>query len=150
MVKIEFPTHTVKQHKITNVNEVIENQLSFGQRSADWVARQIGSWRFIIMQSALLTLWLILNIVAFVDHWDPYPFILMNLVLSTQAAFTAPIIMMSQGRQAERDRIEAHNDYQVNLNSNEEIKLILAHLEAQNNVLLELKSRLDMQESSND
>jgi len=90
------------------------------------------------VQSIILTLWIVFNILAFINHWDPYPFILLNLFLSLQAAYTAPIIMMSQNRQAERDRLEAHNDYNVNLKAEEEVRLILEHLENQNIALEEI------------
>lgn len=66
-----------------------------GAALADWVAKSVGSWRFIVVQSVLLAIWVILNVMAFIQHWDPYPFILLNLILSFQAAFAAPIIMMS-------------------------------------------------------
>ena len=79
---------------------------------------------------------------AFAKHWDPYPFILMNLLLSTQAAYTAPMIMMSQNRQADKDRLDAHNDYLVNQKAEEEIKTVLAHLDAQNQALTELHRML--------
>jgi uncharacterized membrane protein len=82
-----------------------------------------------------LTGWVILNITAWVNHWDPYPFILMNLVLSLQAAYTAPVIMMSQNRQAARDRLETHNDYLINQKAEEEIRAILSHLAAQDQAL---------------
>jgi uncharacterized membrane protein len=86
-----------------------------GERAADWIAGVVGSWRFILIQSTLLALWLLLNAVAWMQHWDPYPFILLNLVLSFQAAFTAPIIMMAQNRQSAIDRHKAQLDYDVNL-----------------------------------
>ncbi len=86
-----------------------------GEYFADRIAAMVGSWRFILIQSALLLLWLVLNVVAWVGHWDPYPFILLNLVLSFQAAFTAPILMMAQNRQAVIDRHKAQLDYDVNL-----------------------------------
>ncbi len=75
-----------------------------GERAADQVAAAIGSWRFIIIQSAIVAAWIALNIVAVVRRFDPYPFILLNLLFSTQAAYAAPIIMMSQNRQAAKDR----------------------------------------------
>lgn len=93
------------------------------------------SSKFIIIQSVILTGWVILNITAWVNHWDPYPFILMNLVLSLQAAYTAPVIMMSQNRQAARDRLETHNDYLINQKAEEEIRAILSHLAAQDQAL---------------
>jgi len=96
--------------------------LTFGNRIADSVANGMGSWRFIIFQTILVVLWMGLNIVAFVQHWDPYPFILLNLLFSTQAAYAAPIIMMSQNRQSERDRVQAQADYQTNLDAKLEIE----------------------------
>ncbi len=104
-----------------NVAHEFEKQLTLGQRVADGVAEIIGSWRFIIIQSALLAVWIILNVTAYVYRWDPYPFILLNLALSFQAAYAAPIIMMSQNRQSEKDHLQAKNDYAVNLKAELEI-----------------------------
>ncbi len=97
---------------------------TLGQRVADRVAAVVGSWRFIIAQSVLLLIWIILNTIGWMRHWDPYPFILMNLVLSFQAAYTAPMIMMSQNRQAEVDRRNAAYDFEVNLKAEHEIKAL--------------------------
>jgi uncharacterized membrane protein len=96
--------------------------LSFGDRIADSVASGMGSWRFIIWQTIVVVIWMILNVVGFIKHWDTYPFILLNLIFSTQAAYAAPIIMMSQNRHTERDRIHASNDYAVNLQAKKEIE----------------------------
>ncbi len=96
--------------------------LNFSQRLADKVANGMGSWNFIIIQSILVVLWMSLNIVGFVSHWDTYPFILLNLLFSTQAAYAAPIIMMSQNRQSARDRVQAEADYQTNLDAKLEIE----------------------------
>ncbi|MDD5652480.1 MAG: DUF1003 domain-containing protein, partial [Candidatus Moranbacteria bacterium] len=82
----------------------------FGDRAADKITEIIGSWKFIIIQSILLFLWVAVNIVAWMSHWDPYPFILLNLALSFQAAYAAPIIMMSQNRVADRDRKKWEQD----------------------------------------
>jgi len=127
---------------VRNVNEMMDEGLTTGQRAADWVARTMGSWRFIIVQSILLSVWVVLNVVAWTQHWDPYPFILMNLVLSLQAAYTAPVIMMSQNRQALRDRLEAHHDFLINQKAEEEIRVVLDHLEAQNQALALLMAKL--------
>ena len=97
---------------------------TFGQRVADWVARLVGSWHFIIIQSCLLILWIVINVVAVVQHWDPYPFILLNLLLSFQAAYTAPLIMMSQNRQAVIDRRNAAHDYDINVKAELEIETL--------------------------
>ncbi len=98
--------------------------LSLGDRVSDRVAATVGSWRFIIIQSVLLVLWMTANMVGAYEHWDPYPFILLNLVLSFQAAYTAPIIMMSQNRQSSIDRLAAEHDYEINLKAELEIELL--------------------------
>ncbi len=113
-----------------NVNAVEAERLAFGQRVADAVAATMGSWRFILLQSAVLLVWIALNVVGFVHHWDPYPFILLNLALSFQAAYAAPIIMMSQNRQAAKDRLQADEDYHVNLRAEAEVAAIQRQLEA--------------------
>jgi uncharacterized membrane protein len=97
-------------------------QLTTGQRIADTVAGTMGSWTFIIVQSILLTVWIALNLVAWMQHWDPYPFILLNLALSFQAAYAAPFIMISQNRQAERDRQQAEDDYRTNVEAEQRIE----------------------------
>ena len=146
MFELHFPVQFTHKHKVRNVNEIFEEQMTFGQRASDWIARTVGSWEFIVVQSSIFVLWAILNVTAWISHWDPYPFILMNLVLSLQAAYTAPIIMMSQNRQEEKDRIEAHNDYQINQKAEEEIRIIIEHFEAQNLALSMIhKMMLDLQ-----
>src|SRR6476659_8393849 len=99
-------------------------QLTSGQRIADTVAAVMGSWTFIICQSIILFVWIVLNITAYVERWDPYPFILLNLALSFQAAYAAPFIMMSQNRQQDVDRREAANDYRINVKAELEIELL--------------------------
>ena len=99
-------------------------ELTLGQRIADTVAATMGSWTFIIIQSAILLIWIVLNVTAYVRNWDPYPFILLNLALSFQAAYAAPFIMMSQNRQQDIDRQAADHDYQVNVKAELEIELL--------------------------
>lgn len=137
--KFQFPGPFQHDHPpVRNVNELVEEGQTLGQRASDFVAKTAGSWKFIIWQSCLLWMWVALNVVSMIRHWDPYPFILMNLLLSLQAAYTAPIIMMSQNRQAERDRIEAHHDYEINQKAENEIRAILDHLAVQDQALAEL------------
>ena len=95
-----------------------------GQRLADRVAATIGSWRFIIFQSTAIVLWITGNVLSGTRAWDPYPFILLNLLLSFQAAYTAPAIMMSQNRQSEMDRRHAETDYEINVKAELEIELL--------------------------
>lgn len=101
-----------------------EIELTLGQKVADAVAAGMGSWRFIIIQSALLLAWVVLNVLAWIQHWDPYPFILLNLALSFQAAYAAPIIMMAQNRQQDIDRQAAENDHRINIKAELEIELL--------------------------
>ena len=103
-------------------NEAAKNQLTMGQKIADSVASNMGSWRFIIIQSTILFFWVVANVTAWVFHWDPYPFILLNLALSFQAAYAAPFIMMSQNRQQDIDRQAAENDYKINIKAELEIE----------------------------
>lgn len=105
-----------------------KSSLDFGQRLADTVANGMGSWRFIIWQTILVAFWMVANVVGFMAHWDVYPFILLNLVFSTQAAYAAPIIMMAQNRQNERDRAHADADFQTNCEAKVEIEQLLAKL----------------------
>lgn len=102
----------------------IEAGLTRGQRIADSVAATMGSWKFIIIQSALLLVWVLLNVTAYIRHWDPYPFILLNLALSFQAAYAAPFIMMSQNRQQDIDRKAALTDYEINIKAELEIEAL--------------------------
>lgn len=102
-------------------------KLTFGQRVADSTARTLGSWPFIIGQTVLVAMWVTLNLVALVRRWDPYPFILLNLMFSVQAAYAGPVLMMSQNRQAERDRFQAQADYDTNVKA----ELEIAHIQEQ-------------------
>jgi uncharacterized membrane protein len=112
-----------------NVNEVVAEHFTPGQRLADAVTDRLGSWPFIVIQSLVLLAWLVVNSVAWRQHWDPYPFILLNLVLSFQAAFSAPIIMMSQNRQTVKDRLRAEADYAVNLRAELDVAAVHARLD---------------------
>jgi uncharacterized membrane protein len=96
--------------------------VTLGQRLSDMVAAVVGSWIFIITQSILLVLWMFVNVAVLIFRWDPYPFILLNLVLSFEAAFTAPILLMSQNRQSELDRLNLRHDFDVNIKAELEIE----------------------------
>lgn len=106
------------------------HELTLGQRVADAVAATMGSWSFIIIQTVILVVWILLNVTAYIQKWDPYPFILLNLALSFQAAYAAPIIMMSQNRQQDIDRKAAENDRQVNIKAELEIELLHQKIDA--------------------
>ena len=102
--------------------------LTTGGRIADKVASMMGSWAFIIAMSIFIFLWICLNLIAFFKGWDPYPFILLNLLFSTQAAYAAPVIMMSQNRAADRDRLQAQADYDTNTEAKKEIEALQVNL----------------------
>ena len=107
---------------------VDEEQATVGQRLADAVTQVMGSWRFIIVQSLILIGWIVVNVIGWVQEWDPYPFILLNLALSFQAAYAAPIIMMSQNRQAAKDRLSEEYDFEIDVRAELEIDAIQRRL----------------------
>jgi len=132
-----------------NIDEQIVEDLSFGQRMADKIAQFGGSWTFIIAFFSFILIWIGVNIWVFASKpFDPYPFILLNLILSCLAAIQAPIIMMSQNRQEQKDRRRGEQDYKVNLKAELEIKLLsekIDHLLMQQN-----KKLLEIQEIQTD
>ena len=118
---------TERKHISKNTNLAQDNAKTFGQRAADAVAKFGGSWAFIILFGVVLVCWVVLNSYILVNYnkaFDPYPYILLNLFLSMLASIQAPIILMSQNRQAEVDRINAEHDYEVNLKAELEIMLL--------------------------
>jgi uncharacterized membrane protein len=117
----------------------VEPALTWGQRLADWVASVVGSWPFIVLQTLLLAAWIALNL-WLARHradaaFDPYPFILLNLVLSFQAAYTGPVVMMSQNRQADKDRRTAQHDLEVDRLAEREIRVLMEHLVHQDAII---------------
>jgi uncharacterized membrane protein len=100
---------------IARMEKLAQAERSRGDRIADAFAHVVGSWKFIIIQSCILVVWVVLNVIGLIQHWDPYPFILLNLALSFQAAYASPIIMMSQNRQARLAERRNNLDLQINL-----------------------------------
>lgn len=123
-------TDTLLRQSVTpNVNQVMDDRLTFGQRVADGFANLMGSWPFIIVQSIILTIWIILNALAWRYRWDVYPFVLLNLAMSFQAAYAAPIIMMSQNRSSAKDRLAAEIDHDTNVKAEVKVSLIMSRLD---------------------
>lgn len=120
-------THTTEdKHPVI----ALKDKRTFGQRVSDTVTKLLGSWTFIIIFISYLILWVCINVYEFVFHaWDPFPFILLNLTLSCVSALQAPLILMSQNRQAERDRVAAKYDYAVNKKAEKEIQQALKELQ---------------------
>jgi len=127
----------VKEKVSRNINMMHKNHLSFGDKMADKLAKLAGSWSFVLAFVGIMALWIVFNVMA---PWpfDSYPFILLNLMLSCVAAIQAPIIMMSQNRQEEKDRLRSQNDYKVNLKS----ELIVEDLHKKLDQLLENQKAL--------
>ncbi len=119
----------VKNNKKEIKLPILGSPRTIGQRAADWTSKWIGSWTFIILFLVFIALWIYVNIRFLIQYnlgapWDPYPFILLNLALSCLAAIQAPIILMSQNRQTQRDRIKSEHDYQINKKAEKEIQEI--------------------------
>ena len=164
MVDVRHELHEAEQTLLTELRALrrhrrktepggvpLADHLTVGQKVADTVAATMGSWRFIIIQSCVLAFWIAANFTAWINHWDPYPFILLNLVLSFQAAYAAPFIMMSQNRQQDIDRLAAKNDYEINIKAELEIELLHQKLDAlrENEVLNLTKTVRELSELLN-
>ena len=104
----------------------------------------MGSWKFIIMQTVVIVAWVAGN-VWFIFHFDPFPFIFLNLAFSAQTAYAAPVIMMSQNRQTEKDRLTAQNDYQTDMKGEVEIRYLMDHLDHQDTLIFQIIQRLEAQ-----
>src|SRR5579875_213294 len=146
-IQAYFPKFKHDHPPVMDVNKVADEQLTVGDRIADAVASTVGSWPFIIVQSIILAAWIVANIILAIYHsaWDPYPFILLNLALSFQAAYAAPFVMMSQNRQAAKDRLMAENDYKTDVKGEIEVCNIMEHLDHQDKLILQLIERVDAQ-----
>ena len=118
---LKYLTHLRQKKPARNVRA---SERSRGGEFADAVTNTVGSWRFIIIQSTLLLLWIVLNVSAWINHWDPYPFILLNLALSFQAAYATPFILMSQNRQSQVDRQHAQQDLECDIKAEMEIEIL--------------------------
>ncbi|MBI1886320.1 MAG: DUF1003 domain-containing protein [Chloroflexi bacterium] len=122
-IEKELPEKIRRRERVSrNVHALHRQQLTFGQRVSDRLAETAGSWSFISGFALVLGTWILVNSVALIHHWDKYPFILLNLMLSMLAAIQAPVIMMSQNRQEARDRLRGEHDYEVNLKAEMEIQ----------------------------
>jgi uncharacterized membrane protein len=135
--------HTHEHPPVRDINQELERRTSRAERIADDLSTVIGSWTFVLFQAVLLGLWLVLNLVGFLRHWDAYPFHLLNLVLTFQAAFAVPIVLMALNRTAHRDRLAAQQAYQDSVKAEEELKSIMTHLEVQDEVMLQVIHRLE-------
>lgn len=128
---------------VRDLNQEADRRLSRGQRVAADFARLLGSWTFILLQGVLALAWLLLNVLAITNHWDAYPFNLLNLVFSLEAAFFVSVLLMALNQHADRDRLRAQHDFEVDVKAEEETRMLMQHLEVQDEVLLQVLHRLD-------
>jgi uncharacterized membrane protein len=124
----ETPKNTENKVKNNSLIPIFRGKKTLGESAADFITKWAGSWIFILGFFVFLGLWMAANIYAWINQWDPYPFILLNLVLSCLAAIQAPVILMSQNRQSQRDRIKAEFDYKVNRKAEREIQEVKKQL----------------------
>lgn len=134
------------RHTIQNVDVLYKRDLTRGERVAIAVTQIVGSWTFIVAQSLFLAAWIVLNVVGWVWRWDPYPFILLNLVLNVIASYTAPLILMAQNRDAERDRLMMHEDFETNRHVADDVYKILRILDEHGQMLTILLEQRDLRD----
>jgi len=127
------------------ISRQLHEKRTFGERLADGAAEQIGSWRFLIVQSIAVGLWVGINVVAVIKQWDPYPFVLLNLLFSVQAAYTGPVLLLSSNRAAQRDRIMAEHDYATNEKAVQFIEGIMSELLRNSQATLAITKHLEIQ-----
>ncbi len=140
-----FVTNEVVHFMSKILNIEFEKISTFGIRLSDWVAEFVGSWTFIVLFLGFMVLWMAFNVYAWIHVWDPYPFILLNLFLSTVAAIQAPLILMSQNRQEQRNELRADLDYQVNLSTEKEVAELVAMVkEIKDEYMLSKKTESEM------
>ncbi len=135
--------HQHEHPPVRDLNREADRRTTRPQRIAEDFSRLVGSWTFVVLQVLLTGAWLALNVIARVNHWDPYPFQLLNLVMSVEAVFAAAIVLMAIGRLMERDRVRAQHQYEVDVKQEEEMRMLMHHMEVQDEVLLQILHRLD-------
>ena len=128
---------------VRDLNRDVERRLTFADRVAADFARLVGSWVFVLVQLGIMVVWVGLNALNLLRPWDRYPFLFLNLVLSLEAAIWVSLVLMSLNRQADRDRLRAQQDYELNVKAEEELKALMNHLMHQDEILLQIVNRLD-------
>ena len=128
---------------VRDLNREVERKLTFADRVADDFARLIGSWVFVLAQAGIMVLWVGLNALNVIHPWDRYPFLFLNFILAVEAAVWVSVVLMAINRLADRDRLRAQHDYELNVKAEEELKALMNHLMHQDEVLLQIVNRLD-------
>jgi uncharacterized membrane protein len=129
---------------VRDLNREVDRKLTFADRVASDIARLVGSWIFVLAQVSLMLLWVLLNGFSLLrGHWDPYPFLFLNFIFSLEAAIWVSVVLMAMNRQADRDRLRAQNEFELNIKAEEELKALMNHLMHQDEILLQIVNRLD-------
>src|SRR5262249_61066459 len=128
---------------VRDLNRDEERRLTFADRVAQDFARLVGSWAFLLTQLGIMVVWVGLNALTLIHPWDRYPFLFLNFILSLEAALWVSVVLMALNRLAERDRLRAQHDYELNVKAEEELKALMNHLIHQDEILLQIVNRLD-------
>src|SRR6266853_341015 len=128
---------------VRDLNRDVDRKLTFADRVAADFARLVGSWIFVLAQVVLMLLWVVLNLVGFIRHWGAYPFLFLTFVFSLEAAIWVSVVLMTLNSMADRDRMRAQNEYELNVKAEEELKALMNHLMHQDEILLQIVNRLD-------
>ena len=128
---------------VRDLNREVERKLTFADRVADDFARLVGSWIFVLAQAGIVVVWVGLNALNLIRPWDRYPFLFLNFVLGLEVAVWVSLVLMALNRLADRDRLRAQHDYELNVKAEEELKALMNHLMHQDEILLQIVNRLD-------
>ncbi len=142
----ELVHHQHEHPPARDVNREIDRREGRGEQVANDFARLVGSWTFVIVQVGLAVVWLLLNAFGLLRRWDPYPFGLLNLVFSAEAALAVSLMLMAFNRIHARDRLRAQSLFEQEVKNEEELRAIMAHLEAQDDMILQVLARLDRED----
>ena len=139
----ELIRHQHDHPPVRDLNREVDRKQTLADRIATDFARLVGSWIFIFAQIGLMIVWVVLNAIGSLAHWDAYPFLLLNFVLSLEAVLWASLVLMALNRLFDRDRLRAQHDYELDVKAEEEIKALMNHLMHQDEILLQIVNRLD-------
>jgi uncharacterized membrane protein len=128
---------------VRDLNRETERRMTLADRVAVDFTRLVGSWIFVLAQLGLMVVWVVLNALSLINHWDPYPFQFLNFILTLEVAAWVSLVLMAFNRQGDRERIRAQNDYELNIKAEEELKALMNHLMHQDEILLQIINRLD-------
>jgi len=142
-IQRQLVRHQHEHPPVRDLNREADRHTSAAQRVAEDLGRVIGSWTFVVLQVVLIAGWLAANVLAFVAHWDPYPFQALNFVMSLEAAIWVSVVLMALNRLADRERLRAQHEYEIDVKVEEEMRMLMHHLEVQDEVLLQILQRLD-------